>query len=328
LIHNDVVARHVNQFIARDEQLKSYQTSPPYLDVTNSGVVQTVCHPEGDPDDPRGVLCIDVAPTISAPERTDPLLDIALVRTDGDGKIINEQGDVQLPGRVVSELENLVRHPKADIGYFTVEGELFAVILVRGSLKSNVFAIARIKRRAGHAILTTSLLFMMVLSMGLVVTLVLVSLRRRSLESEEGMLRNLQVGVIQVSGDDLILEANDRAEELVGYTLPPLGGGEKAVSFSSLFHERTFKEDPRGRLRESSLREIREERLQGHSSRYFVKKREDGLGRPRCKWMHVYGSPWLLAGKSDARTFAVLSPASSHREGALEEAGNEAGVDA
>lgn len=134
-----------------------------------------------------------------------------------------------------------------------------------------------------------------------------------------GRLRSLQVAVIQTDGSDRITAANDRAEELVAYPLPPFGSPESLRAnfpeFWAIFDRRSILLEPSGPLRpfhggplpklqSGSEEDIKKERRLGNTTAYFVRLRSP---RTACG-KHSNLSPWWLRISAGP----ILSPMISH----------------
>lgn len=156
---------------------------------------------------------------------------------------------------------------------------------------------------------------------------VFVSRRDRFEENEAAVLQNLQVGVVRSDEEDgmTIVAANDRAEELIGYPLPPLTGGTERRGFTHFFELDAFQAptdptQPPDAYPTTTIDEIQRQRERGETSRYYVRKRAPEIGKPKVAWLSVWGSPELSqpeGTKTRVRpTFAILnvpSPASLSR---------------
>jgi PAS domain-containing protein len=121
-----------------------------------------------------------------------------------------------------------------------------------------------------------------------------------------GLLRNLQVGVVQVDTDDFVLEANDRAEELFGRKLPKYGTAAPRVNFRDLIDLRIVREpggalDAGPRFAEISLSEIDRLRRNGEASDYYGRL---SRGKDR-RWVSVAATPMMLADPKGRRRETV-----------------------
>jgi PAS domain-containing protein len=108
------------------------------------------------------------------------------------------------------------------------------------------------------------------------------------------LLRNLQVGVLRNDPDDWIIEANDRAEELLGRKLPKEPGPPE-TKFGDLFDELVvpslpdlFTQPIRPGLT-SSYASIQLARQHGAPSAYYARLRKQPRG-----WLFVQASPILF----------------------------------
>lgn len=140
--------------------------------------------------------------------------------------------------------------------------------------------------------------------------------RRRllKLDEESAVLRKLQSGVIRTHGNDLIVEANERAEELFDRPFPSIGAGTygQTVSFSALFVRAVRKadawrvqvgqgEDHGPLFMDYSMAELDLERQNGIGTDYYIllhrgaeRLADDPLGTsPEADrgWLHVFGAP-------------------------------------
>jgi PAS domain-containing protein len=132
-------------------------------------------------------------------------------------------------------------------------------------------------------------------------------------KSRLAMLRNLQVGIVQVDAEERILASNDRAEELFGCELPKFGfelsGPE--VTFDQLIEAETVirivpeheRPSPHEKWESSKLKEAKEMRLRGQESSYYAKLRR---GKYLGGWIRVSATPMMLARRERRRDVARL----------------------
>ncbi len=145
-------------------------------------------------------------------------------------------------------------------------------------------------------------------------------------QASTSLVRNLQVGVVRVDAQMNILEANDRAEELVGYDLPTIGAGEQPKELSRYFDNEGWEAPERsqdGSVRELeriTLKDVIARRARGESSRYFLRKKFPKVGLPERAWLELYGSPVLSADTHASEgIFAVIDIPSEQRQKQLED---------
>jgi PAS domain-containing protein len=165
-----------------------------------------------------------------------------------------------------------------------------------------------------------------------------------------GRLRSLQIAVVQTDANDYITAGNDRAEEIVGRTLPNFGLSQKPVYLWELFDENTIciekpgaaaqraKKGEKNPLEMFDLKDMKyiwKLRRRGETSTYygrllnplhyaamsFTDGRREELSV--CTWVKVTGGPILQTSPSPSMptrstqerdqalaTFGVLEPAS------------------
>ncbi len=130
------------------------------------------------------------------------------------------------------------------------------------------------------------------------------------------VLRTLQAGVVIADGDDIIQEADDRAERDLGVPLPKLGQLESAAGtqeFGALIDGLVVKEDADGNLQAqaSPYAQVSQERQRGSWTSYYAKLIH---GTRKGYWVHVWASPVSRGRGSAPRVFGVVSRVSPDRE--------------
>jgi PAS domain-containing protein len=175
----------------------------------------------------------------------------------------------------------------------------------------------------------------------------------RARDHEDTLLRDLQVGVLDVSDGHVIEAANDRAEELLGTRLPTLGA-KWDIADSSMFFD--FVEDlllfrnpdpaPEDLVPWASWKqwlpltkeEVRRDRGLGLSYEYYARLKKgvkSRRGRLHLEgitqnWLRVRGSPILTsrhARSNGDRTFAVIHSLNKAIEDELDRALKSAKAD-
>jgi PAS domain-containing protein len=131
------------------------------------------------------------------------------------------------------------------------------------------------------------------------------------IDEQVTLLRALQVGVIVVSENDFIAEANDRAEEVLGVPLPKIGAAAQEANLSTRFDQlirRYIVEEEAGGelLPVKYSRVIPRRRRAGEASEYYAKL---ATGAREGHWINVAGSPMITQGsgtRDGTRTFGVV----------------------
>ncbi len=131
--------------------------------------------------------------------------------------------------------------------------------------------------------------------------------RRDGMEDRvQSVLRCLQVGVMKEDANDRIIDANDRAEEVLGVPLPKLGADvepEHAWRFSTLIEPVIVEHLENEELRAACYEDvIPKKRGAGSPSAYYAR-----LRRGEGDWIRVIGSPLFLL---DERLQDVEGPSS------------------
>lgn len=240
----------------------------PYLDTYKFGLVRTLCQlisvagAPGAPRDVAGVLCFDFAPPeavvyamLDAGAR---LFDLELVRFYGGGgaercaaidgcrpSLRNLESDE------LDELERKWQPPAAGTpsGISGIRmlgnGEYFGVridhrdktlhntTLDNTTLDNNEYdtvVFGRVRRSQTREITSV---FAMLLFAAIAAGVIVRGVRRKGRRMEFPLIRGLQVGVVELDARDVIIGANDRAEEILGMELPSFGGSGDPVRFSS-----------------------------------------------------------------------------------------------
>ena len=117
------------------------------------------------------------------------------------------------------------------------------------------------------------------------------SRRNASLDYRQALLRNLQVGVIQVDSNDIIREANGRAEEILERRLARSDTPDQAIGFESLIWEYVLPEQEDyvvSKVDFIKYADIHEIRKSGEPSSYYARLIE------LDKWVRVSGTPILF----------------------------------
>ncbi|MCA9607930.1 MAG: hypothetical protein KC619_20110 [Myxococcales bacterium] len=312
------------------EARRRYSTRP-YVDRGGFGIVRTACAPHRqDTGRLLGVFCVDyLLPTRIHAQRVGTISH-ALVRVsaedldDPDVELLTDTDELRPPD--LSELEGFVRqashsqHPWQSLVDVRDLGQrrLFAVP-VRRDGRTLYFLLVRPTSRHQNAWLYVVVL----LSIATAVLFVWAVLRRRharEAENEDAVLRNLQVGAIRTSSANEIVMANDRAEELLGVTLPGIDAShEKPKPVSMLFEDHVFEAQPGSReLRLTTFEEVQRQRREGEESRYFVRKKQPLVGRPRVTWLLVHGSPELYVDARERTDFGIITVPSEQRQAELD----------
>jgi hypothetical protein len=176
-------------------------------------------------------------------------------------------------------------------------------------------------------------LWLMLGAIGLAIgtTVYTVAVRRQqfNVEDEYTLLRKLQVAVIRTNSKDELLEANDRAEELLGEALPVLGSeNKKGIKLGRLFDMKRVRllrflppkaPETMGDTEtdDVTMAKVNQGRSAGIWSRYYLPKRAPHRGQPGTDWLGVVGSPLLGDDEAKGSSFAILVVPSKGRRRSL-----------
>ncbi|WP_437594839.1 PAS domain-containing protein [Sorangium sp. So ce1000] len=136
---------------------------------------------------------------------------------------------------------------------------------------------------------------------------------------EQALLRNLQTGVLKLDEHLRIVEANDRAEQLLGVALPRIGtegSSDLAQPFLDLIEPEIAKRAGKNYTLVPFLNVIPQERRRGKASAYYVRLRGQNTRR---RWLRVHASPMFFFDGQVAtlgaapRSFGVLEPVGKER---------------
>jgi hypothetical protein len=111
----------------------------------------------------------------------------------------------------------------------------------------------------------------------------------RELQRKLTLLRNLQVGVTVVDENDNIVEANDRAEELLATLLPKVGSARPPVPTTDVIKNRIVEGRP-GNFTPRDYKTIEQLRAHGQASSYYARVRTSE------KWVKVSATPMVFVG--------------------------------
>lgn len=320
-------------------------TSHPYLDLSGAGIVRTSCSPASVNGQLLGVLCVDYTLPIvpNAPSRG-ALADFGLVavRRVGDSANFTMQPlgeDSPIQWTDIEHLRSEIEHQFHSTDARSAEGEelrgSFTEIISDPDHELYAIPLRRDGRTWYYLVLETKELgvsWQLYLFIASSLLLVVVAgatigfrLRRTQAELEASMLRNLQVGVIQVERGEVVVAANDRAEELLKRRLPSFGEwGAPTVPYASLFEQVGIMEVGRSddtRYEPISQKQVARQRTRGEPSRYYLRRvPQDASVREKDRWLEVHGSPFLetLGSSSQRGTFAVLRLPSPKLQNKLE----------
>lgn len=300
-----------------------------YIDQEGGGLLKLCCLGLRTPGlrDASAALCVEHSPSLKARVEPHGMRACYVDRIGGDdrwsvdGPCAESFSSLRPSAGSVSDtsITPLCSSKKSDPHSAMVKGaqtcdrenEAVAVLLKRGPKVSRWLVIASPVGRPPYFMV--SLVAAAIAAVGLVVGF---SRRVVSRTASTSLIRNLQVGVIRVDSEFNVIEANDRAEELVGCRLPTIGAEEGAVPLARYFEARGWHtlEYPKRELREMTLTDVRVERNLGFSSRFFLQKRVGQAGRPETNWLEIYGSP-ILGTEQSRRggSFAIVDIPSRER---------------
>lgn len=230
----------------------------PYLDTVKFGLVRTLCQPISVADAPdapggvAGVLCFDFAPPeavvytmLDAGAR---LFDLELVRFYRGGGVERCAAIAgcrpslrNLESDELDELERKWQLPAAGTtsGISGIRmfgnGEYFGVRVdhrdkTADNNEYDTVVFGRVRRSQTSAITSV---FAMLMFAAIAAGVIVRGVRRKARRMEFPLIRGLQVGVVELDARDVIVGANDRAEEILGMELPSFGGSGGPVRFSS-----------------------------------------------------------------------------------------------
>lgn len=105
---------------------------------------------------------------------------------------------------------------------------------------------------------------------------IVAGVRKKAKRLDVALIRGLQVGVLKLDDRDVVVGANDRAQEIFDVELPAFDTPKRRLArpLSSLIHDRVVVLDNAGRLRVpvkvKDYDEIKKERNAGRSSSYYT----------------------------------------------------------
>jgi PAS domain-containing protein len=297
-------------FLNEAASLQIYM-SPPYLDLGGHGIVRSTCYPiETELEAMKqpivlSVLCVDFALDLTGVSEVNRTLDDSALsdscilsvskgdrprwkeESGGDGysschlladtavkEFLNDHASDVVSERV--QRQGIVHVSEGGEPVFLVPLGSF-VDPTQYALLIKVYGYGVKGTRFGWVLLAGFLLCVLVASgfRG-----ALSSRRAAELEAIIGHLRSLQIGVFQTDGHDVITAANDRAEEIVGKTLPNFGMSQPPQEFWSIFNLNFVREEvPTAQIGEqispgfrvSRPEDIRRARQGGRVTSYYVK---------------------------------------------------------
>jgi PAS domain-containing protein len=327
---------------------REYVTRP-YLDFGGNGLIRTRCDALERQDDRQllGILCTDFTlPRIPLLKKINdgPLFYGNTVEIHRDAPQLvrfdlpeNErrpsaQLEASLRSLVASQTDSLVKLRRQITRVPSAEGVSFLIPIGSRHRDDILYALLLTPRDVTSVpVITWSRVAWLSfggLTLGLLLSGVVISDRTAELSRRLTLLRNLQVGVAQANNRDWILEANDRAEELFRRKLPKRRVARPSVNFSQLIDEWVIPIEPAddNYLGEPCGRGIRysrsqEKRERGEASIYYAR-----LRGAEPQWLRVSASPILFSektrsGSSDGQLgadFGVVDQVSKDLAGRLE----------
>lgn len=299
-----------------------------YLDVGGFGLVRSYCQrirPEGEN---AGVICIDYVPAEGVPDPDQDVVDHARVDLGTTKNAVPTVGPAQQENAslIASRLQSGAG--LVDVINVRADPPLYLVPLSKRGEHLSFVAVG--PASLGPTATFWEMLVAVAVALGVAVYTVAVRRREFRIEDEYTILRKLQVGVLKADAEDNIIEGNDRAEELLGVKLRPLGMGRSrsaipGIAYSALFepgsaHLVKFQGPDAASLGEplvvpGPFGAIARARSRGMWSIYYLRKRNPKRGLPESEWLRFDGSPLLDRDTKKGETFAIVTlPSASRRE--------------
>jgi hypothetical protein len=134
---------------------------------------------------------------------------------------------------------------------------------------------------------------------------IVAGVRKKAKRLDVALIRGLQVGVLKLDARDVIVGANDRAQEIFDVELPAFDTPKRRLArpLSSLIHNHVIELDSAGRLRApvkvKDYGEIKKERDAGRSSSYYALVKRSRL------LIRISGSTYMTP-ELDVHTFGTV----------------------
>lgn len=310
------------QYFIKEPGETRYATLP-YIDLGGFGVVRTLCARMGS-ETPNhlvdaqavGAFCVDYSLPISrpsTPRHRGAVFDYAVVSVSHQTHDVSYEvpPETAFSRRVLDEVRDTFLSADAD-GRSQVRQRIselsdhvYSVPLHRDA-SGILVALVRAKEPPAPVLLYT-LTVLLVLTIGAFVWATVQRRRDRVVLLQEGILRNLQVGVIRTSMSKSIVFANDRAEELMDRCIrssDDFGEPRTGPLLDDVFESEGLDEQL---LKLVSVDEVYRARQRGEHTRYYLRLRA-GRNKLGHRWVVIHGTPELFVHvHRDRGTFGILS---------------------
>jgi hypothetical protein len=304
----------------------------PYLDVIKFGLVRTLCQSitiagpaSGAHDSVVGTLCFDFAPpetvVYAMLEESAKLFELELVRFYKNGGIERcsaittcKSSLDNLPSDELDQLERWWAQPAGTAnapagfsGIRTFGGDQFFGARIDHHDQApdhNEFDTVVFGRQQRRPISDWRWYAAMLLCAAIGAAATLRGVRRKARRADFALIRGLQVGTFELDAQDVVLGANDRAQEILDAKLPRFGGARRPVLFASQIdvdHVVVFEDErlPEGGVEFCRYAQIAQLRGLGHSRSYYAFTRKSG-------WLIRISESTFVDSRRDTHTFGTI----------------------